>query len=443
MAIGYACLALAVPGTTIKKCLLKNADEQRLRDLISHNLDALERMIDYNLSSGIKLYRISSDIVPFASSPINTVPWQEEYRERLKAIGIKIKGSGMRVSMHPGQYTVLNSPDDTIACNAMRELSYHAQFLDGLEVGPSHKIILHIGGVYGDKSAAMDRFVSRYHELSEGVRRRLVIENDDRCFTIEDVLSMSRKTDIPVVFDNLHNETNPSRKQAAASDWIRACARTWSAEDGRQKIHYSQSGSMKNPRAHSNTIAIQPFLSFLETLGTNPPDIMLEVKDKNISARKCVLCTALDIPFGEIEKEWARYKYLVLEHSQNDYKEIRTLLKDKSSNPAVPFFQMVERALSAAPQTGSAINAADHVWGYFKGVATAAEKRRYENARTAFANGSSSVASVKRILYRLAETYQQTYLLESYYFAYGISAKDELKQDQPVRKPSTTIHHGK
>jgi UV DNA damage endonuclease len=132
MAIGYACLALAVPGTTIKKCLLKNADEQRLRALITHNLDALERMIDYNISSGIKLYRISSDIIPFASSPINRIPWQEEYQERLKAIGIKIKGSGMRVSMHPGQYTVLNSPDDTIACNAMRELSYHAQFLDGL-----------------------------------------------------------------------------------------------------------------------------------------------------------------------------------------------------------------------------------------------------------------------------------------------------------------------
>ena len=86
MSIGYACLAQAVPAPDIKKCLIKNASHQRLRELIMSNLDALLNMVEYNISNGIRLYRVSSDIIPFASSPVNTIPWADEFIGRLAVI---------------------------------------------------------------------------------------------------------------------------------------------------------------------------------------------------------------------------------------------------------------------------------------------------------------------------------------------------------------------
>lgn len=415
MSIGYACLALAVPGTSIKKCLIRNADGTRLRDLISRNLRALETMVDYNRESGIRLYRISSDIIPFASSPVNDVPWETEYREQLRTIGDKIRAAGMRVSMHPGQYTVLNSPNPETFDNAVRELLYHARFLDALHVGLTHKIILHVGGVYGDKKQAAQRFAYRYAVLDERIRGRLVIENDDKCYHVEDVLSLGKSLMIPVVFDNLHHAANPPGVDSTDADWVAACRETWKAGDGPQKIHYSQEDPLKRRGAHSATIAADEFLLYVNGLPPEKPDIMLEVKDKNISALKCILCTE-DRGIGALEKEWGCYKYLVLEHSQKAYQSIRQLLKDKAQYPALAFYSLVEEALAREPDVGSAVNAANHVWGYFKDIATATQKERFAGLMRDYAVGSVSLARVKRSLYALAEAYPREYLLKSYYF---------------------------
>lgn len=416
MSIGYACHAMAVPGSGIKKCLLRNADTHRLQELIGANLDALDRMVAYNIANGIMLYRISSDIVPFASSPVNDLPWESRFQERLTNIGRKIKESGMRVSMHPGQYTVLNSPDERTVENAVSELQYHARFLDSLGVDGQHKIVLHVGGVYGDKREAVRRFLTRLDRMEEAVRRRLVIENDDRSYCVSDVLDISAQAGIPVIFDNLHHAANPPPEAAPEVEWINRCGQTWKPRDGRQKIHYAQQEPGKKAGAHSLSIRADEFLAFHGRLGPQVPDIMLEVKDKNISARKCSLLTTADTRIGELEREWARCKYLVLERSQAAYLEIRGLLKDKSAYPALTFYRLIEQGLSSGPDAGSAENAANHVWGYFKDLAEPAERARYARALEGFKEGETSIQTVKRILYTLAQRYQQDYLLESYYF---------------------------
>ena len=416
MSIGYACLTQAAPGTDLKKCLIKNASPQRLRELILSNLDALLNMVEYNISNGIRLFRVSSDIIPFASSPVNTVPWADEFKDRLAMIGGRIRQSGMRVSMHPGQYTVLNSPDEKIAAAAYAELHYHAVFLDALDTDATNKIILHIGGVYGDKAAASARFIERFQALPERVRRRLVIENDDKSYCVGDVLEISARAGTPVVFDNLHHLANPPALSIPQEEWIRICAATWTKHDGRQKIHYSQSDPGRKPGAHSASINIDEFMDFYHSLAGERPDIMLEVKDKNVSARKCLLCVETYDNLSELEKEWGRYKYLVLEHSQSHYQAIRELLKDKSAFPALAFFRLVQNALALPVDRGSAINAASHVWGYFKDLADPAQKRQYMKALDAYAAGKGSLAAVKRRLYSLAEQHGQAYLLSSYYF---------------------------
>jgi UV DNA damage endonuclease len=288
MAIGYACLTVEVPGTGLVRCILKNAAEEKLRSLILSNLTALDRMIDYNIQNNIKLFRISSDIIPFGSHPVNQVRWWVDYQELLMLLGQKIRNAGIRVSMHPGQYTILNSPDGKVVQNAIQDLEYHDQFLTSIGAEQNGKLVLHIGGVYGDKKKAMSEFQRNYQLLSENIKKRLVIENDDRNYNIEDILQLSAVTGAPAVFDNLHHRINPPAERLEDSGWILRCRETWSKLDGVQKIHYSQQKEGGKRGSHSDTILLSEFLSYYHTLPQVKPDIMLEVKDKNLSAVKCI-----------------------------------------------------------------------------------------------------------------------------------------------------------
>ncbi|HAX40025.1 MAG TPA: UV DNA damage repair endonuclease UvsE [Clostridiales bacterium] len=415
MHIGYACLAIALEGAKIKTCTLRNASAERLLTLAGDNFAALEQMIDYNITNNIRLYRISSDIVPFGSSHAAELRWDHAYAARLLAIAEKIKTNNMRVSMHPGQYTVLNSPDADVVRRAIEDLAYHARFLDALKLDATHKIILHIGGKYGAPFAALARFAAVYRDLPAAVSRRLVLENDGSIFTVSEVLELCHRIGAPAVYDNLHNAINPADATKSDAYWIDLCRDTWREKDGAQKTHYSQQHPAKTRGAHSDTIAIDPFLDYCHSLAEEKPDIMLEVKDKNRSAVKCVLCTA---PPNQrlLETEWGRYKYSVLERAPGDYQTIRTLLKDKQGDHALVFYQTLERALSLPEDKGRALNALEHVWGYFPGHATPAETRRYQTLRDGYLRGSNPLDQAKRLLYRLSQKYRQDYLLGSYYF---------------------------
>lgn len=293
MRIGYACLTVDVPGTAMKSCMMKNASEDRLYEIIEANLKALGNILDYNRLHGIKLFRISSDLIPFGSSPVNTLPWWEIFDRQLLALGEKIKAYDIRVSMHPGQYTVLNSPEEEVVGRAIKDLFYHTKVLDCLRSGTESKIVLHIGGVYGDKQSAMERFCSHYSKLDPSIKQRLIIENDDRSYNTEDVLAIGTKLGIPVVFDNLHHEANPPEQSQSEIFWINECKKTWLKKDGDQKIHYSQQEPGKKAGSHSNSIRVEEFMGFYSRLQREDLDIMLEVKDKNRSAEKCINSIAL------------------------------------------------------------------------------------------------------------------------------------------------------
>jgi UV DNA damage endonuclease len=288
MAIGYACITVEVPGTGLSRCILKNASEDRIRTLTAANLAALDAMLDYNISNNIKLFRISSDIIPFGSHPVNQVRWWEEYKGVLWQLGRKIKEAQLRVSMHPGQYTVLNSPDSKVVQRAIDDLEYHERFLTALGMEENCKLVLHIGGVYGDKNKAMKVFIDNYSVLPKNIKKRLIIENDDKNYNIEDVLNISQISGAPVVFDNLHHKLNPPKTAMSDKEWIKKAGSTWLKRDGIQKIHYSQQKEGGTPGSHSDTIYLPEFLIYYSELPDSEIDIMLEVKDKNMSAVKCI-----------------------------------------------------------------------------------------------------------------------------------------------------------
>jgi len=415
MRIGYACIALAVEGTELKNCTMKNASPERLLSLVSHNLQSLSAMIDYNIKNNILLYRISSDLVPFGSSLAKDLPWEAENEALLSSIRERIAASGMRVSMHPGQYTVLSSPDAGVVRRSVEDLRYHARVLESLAPDREHKIVLHAGGKYGDTPSAMRRFVSSFRDLDDSVARRLVLENDGSIYTIAEVLELAGAVGAPVIYDNLHNALNPADKAKDDAYWISQAAPTWSAADGPQKLHYSQQHPVKTRGAHSDFIAVDPFLEFCHRLPDPSVDIMLEVKDKNLSALKCILCTSPH-PVTALEAEWARYKYSVLEKSPSAYQEIRELLKNKRADSALEFYHLVEDALSLCEDKGRAENALEHVWGYFTNLAAPAEQARYRKKLSCYLEGTCSLAQVKITLRALAERYKITYLTNSYYF---------------------------
>lgn len=415
MNLGYACLALGVPDTKMRTCRLVSTTPEHLKTLTELNLHALEAMIQYNIRNGIRLYRISSELIPFGSHPAVSFAWQDIFRERLLTIGKVLRDAGMRVSLHPGPYTVLNSTNPDVVDRSIDELVYHERVLSSLGMDNTHKIVLHIGGVSGDKRQALQRFHTHFTYLDNAVKNRIVIENDDRHFHVADVLETGHALGVPVVFDNLHHQINGC-DSLSPSEWIDACSATWRGQDGAQKIHYSQQDEAKRAGAHSQTIRVRDFVGFCETLLDNNIDIMIEVKDKNLSVIKCALCLKENGQISELERQWSFYKYLVLEKNPAGYSAIRQLLKDKASYPALDFFDIIEESLYADENIGYAVNAAQHVWGYFKSVCTQKEKAGFDKLINDYALGHTPFLRVKKHFLRLSIKYQIKYLLDSYFF---------------------------
>jgi UV DNA damage endonuclease len=282
--IGYACIntQLLSPNRT---CRLANATPERVVELARLNLHALGDILHWNHQHRITLFRISSEIIPLASHPAVRVDWRAALSAELEQVSGLVRDYGMRVSMHPGQYTVLSSPRPEVVIASLAELEYHARFLDAL-VGAdaSHKLVLHLGGVYGDKQSAMQRFAQAFALLSESARRRLVLENDEKNYTVQEALQLSGEIGTPVVFDVFHHAWNPSLEDHSLNEIVHMAAATWSAADGPPKLHYSNQWPGKPPGAHSQTVDTAAFGEFLnETMGDLRADVMLEVKDKEQS----------------------------------------------------------------------------------------------------------------------------------------------------------------
>ncbi|WP_027308080.1 UV DNA damage repair endonuclease UvsE [Caloramator sp. ALD01] len=406
MKIGYACIPLGVKYKTNRGFMIKNFTKERLYEAIQQNLLDLLKILEYNVSKGIYLFRISSDIIPFGGHKINTYDWDAEFKDILIKIGEYIKNNNIRVSMHPGQYTIINSPDNSIVENSIREIEYHTLFLDSLELDYTHKVVLHIGGVYKDKSSAMERFCKNFNLLSQSSKKRLVIENDEKNFNIDEVLDISNRISIPAVFDILHHSINPTQDNTETI--LKKCLETWKKEDGPMKLHYSDQSPTKQKGAHSDYVSIQNFLEFYKIASKFDCDIMLETKDKDISAIKCIN-TIFPVKKSVMYDEWAKYKYVVMEKDYALYKKCSSIINSETN--MLEFYKTIDYALSLLLNEGAVKNTLQHVWGYFKDKANDKEFVKFHQLLS-----TKEYTKAKAFLKRLAEKYNEEYLLNSYYF---------------------------
>jgi UV DNA damage endonuclease len=281
--LGYACinLTLGEAGKSSRTSRLANATPERLEALSRANLAGLLTTLRWNVAHHIRLFRITSDLIPLASHRAVQWPWRGALAEEFAHVGECARGEGLRLSMHPGQYTVLNSPNSEIVEQSMAELDYHAAVLDALGLPRSCKIVLHVGGVYGDRAAALQRFQDNFRRLSPAVQQRLVIENDERLYGVEDVLELSHRLGIPVVFDVLHHEVATGERPSRSV--LEQVFQTWKPEDGRPKLHIATQKPDARPGAHAEYVDNSASAAYLELLSGCTVDLMLEAKAKDLA----------------------------------------------------------------------------------------------------------------------------------------------------------------
>lgn len=280
MRLGYPCSNLTLGISASRTFRLASYSEERLSETVDSNLHALEAILAWNLKHDIRFFRISSTTVPFASHPVMSVNWQEHFSDHLRRIGAYIAAHDMRINVHPGQYILLNSPHADVVERSIAELAYHADLLDLLHLDTTHKIQIHTGGVYGDRDSATESFIASYRTLPEPIRARLVIENDERQFSLADNRRIHEATGIPLLFDTFHHHLFNHGESLETA--LAIAMPTWRGH-GAPMIDYSSQHQERQPGAHTMSIDLDDFAPLARLLHGQDVDVMFEIKDKEAS----------------------------------------------------------------------------------------------------------------------------------------------------------------
>ncbi|MGV8162254.1 MAG: UV DNA damage repair endonuclease UvsE [Candidatus Nanoarchaeia archaeon] len=286
MKIGYPSINWSIGCSANSTFRLASYTDQLLIEKAINNIGCLKKILKYNLDHDILFFRISSDLIPFASHEICTVEWDLMLKEAFIEVGNFIKEHNMRVSMHPDQFVLLNSEKKDVLENSIRELEYHVKVLDLMGLDDSAKIQIHVGGVYGVKEESIERFIKNYKKLPLRVKARLIIENDDKSYSLKDCLEIHKKTKVPIIFDAFHHECLNNGE--ILSDAVKLAEKTWKKKDGILIMDYSSQKEGERKGAHTNSINEDLFRKFLEETKGLDFDLMLEIKDKEKSALKAI-----------------------------------------------------------------------------------------------------------------------------------------------------------
>ena len=287
MNIGYACINMTLGSqkpkiTTNRGMIRKTFDAKGLTyvsELVLQNVRDLVEVIKWNEKNNIKFYRMSSEIFPWMSEyGFTQLPDYGKISTLLLGAGNLAKRYNQRLTFHPGPFNVLASPNDNVVQKTIIDLNKHSQIMDmmGLSTTPYNKINIHVGGVYGDKESALQRWVDGFKLLDDNTKSRLTIENDDKqsAYTVRDLMFIHEHTGIPIVFDYHHHTCHPdgmSHKEA-----LEMAISTW--PDGITPIvHVSEPRDEKNFRAHHDYVQNK-----VDTYGYNV-DIMMEAKAKELA----------------------------------------------------------------------------------------------------------------------------------------------------------------
>ena len=279
--LGYACLNRTL-ATTSRTLRLASLRTETVLEPAIENLDSLLATLRWNAERGIRFFRVSSGLIPFASHAAFPFDWREAFDWKLSAVRRLAKAEGMRLTMHPGQYTVLNSPRASVVEASVAELEYHAEVLRRIDPAQG-TMTLHIGGAYGNKQAAMDRFEQNLDRLSEEARVRLAIENDDRTFTLAETVALAERTGLPVIVDLFHHRCNPSGEtwDDGLPSLLARAVGTWGERVPKLHLSSQKPGTATGHADYLDMDDVELLLDLMAGIdGDAPFDLMLEAKHK-------------------------------------------------------------------------------------------------------------------------------------------------------------------
>jgi UV DNA damage endonuclease len=306
MNMGYACINMqlsypqkyggkekGVKPITTGRSMIKRTFESKGVDYASElalaNTMDLDKIIDWNILNGYNFFRITSELAPWKSEyEWNDLKDIERIKMYLHSAGVKAKSHNLRITSHPGPFNVLTSPHPHVVDNCITDLTIHGEVFDmmGLSRTPHNKINIHIGGAYGDKESAMERFCVNFERLPDSVKSRLTVENDDKAsmYSVKDLYEgVYKRIGIPIVFDYHHHKfcTGDLSEQQA----LEMAISTW-PDDITPATHYSES---RRDEQKDETIRVQAHSDYvydkIETYG-NEIDVMVEAKHKELAVQK-------------------------------------------------------------------------------------------------------------------------------------------------------------
>jgi len=293
MNLGYACINMTLgeqkPRITTNRSMIKKTFKEKgleyAGELALQNVRDLFTILQWNNRKGIKLFRVSSDIFPWASEyGIENLPHYKRIEMILQACGNYAKQNGIRVNAHPGPFNVLVSPRENVVQNTITDLEIHGKIFDmmGLEKSPYNNLNIHCNGVYGDKQSAMDRFCTNFERLSDSVKSRLTVENDDKgtMYSVKDLMYIHSRIGIPIVFDYHHHQfctgglSEQEALELAITSWPKGIT---------PEVHYSESKALHEENSKLKPQAHSDYIKELPNLYGNVVDVMVEAKAKELA----------------------------------------------------------------------------------------------------------------------------------------------------------------
>jgi len=292
---GYACINMGFSNRpkskriTTNRTMIKRTFKEKgigyASELALQNAQDLYKILQWNLDNDIYFYRLSSDIVPWASEyAMEDLPDYEQILEACQAAGNFARQHNMRLTSHPGPFNKLASPKERVFQLTYKDLKVHGDLFDmiGLPRTPYAKLNIHVGAAYGDKPFALDNFCRNFERLPESVRSRLTVENDDKVSlysTQELYEGVYKRIGIPIVFDYHHHMLHPGGQ--TEQEALELALSTWG--DIKPVVHYAESRSVEynnpkiKPQAHSDYI-----INEFDDYG-NSFDVMIEAKHKELA----------------------------------------------------------------------------------------------------------------------------------------------------------------
>ena len=292
MKLGYACINMtlqAVDGITTNRGMRQKTFNEKGIDYASElalqNCRDLVTIIKWNEEFGIRQFRMSSDIFPWmAYYDFKDLPDYTRITNLLKGVGTLAAKYGHRLTFHPGHFNALGSPNPVVVEKTIKELNQHSQIMDliGLTISPYNKINIHVGGAYGDKEAALQRWIDNYNKLDWNTRKRLTVENDDKAnmYSVKELYEgIYKKCGVPIVFDFYHHKfctgglTEQEALELALSTWDGITPCTHYSESRRKE----QLDESIKAQAHSDLVYKE-----IPTYG-NEFDCVIEAKHKEMA----------------------------------------------------------------------------------------------------------------------------------------------------------------